>query len=55
MVKSLSSILNNAAYNPGAKPNKYQQNFNEKATKMDVADGFKKFTEHCIELSTFWR
>ena len=40
--KSLSSILNNAAYNPDAKPNKYQQNFNEKATKMDVADGFQE-------------
>ena len=40
--KSLSSILNNAAYNPDAKPNKYQQSFNEKAAKMDVADGFQE-------------
>lgn len=40
--ESLSSILNNAAYDANAKPSKYQENFNKKAAQMKVADGFQE-------------
>ena len=40
--ETISKALRAAAYDADAKPNKYQQNFNEKATKMDVADGFQE-------------
>ena len=40
--ETISKALRAAAYDADAKPNKYQQNFNEKATKMEVADGFQE-------------